>query len=235
MVDANPYVGPSNRASKGRGSLAFASHTATLNHQDSVFQHDGTEDFYGLPKWATEPRWLPRHRVAHGLSWIGPASVIIGCVCLLIGLSSESRSIANTGVVLLSCGFAINLLLTIFRGSWGTRHLSARHWSASCRFQFAEVFRSFDKLPSDNGLLDRFATQLSMVRRTQLPASRNSLVDRAACANLQRDPLMYILYLILQLAVMWDYRVLELLERWQAQFGTAVGEWFSALGQCEAS
>ncbi len=33
---------------------------------------------------------------------------------------------------------------------------------------------------------------------------------------------------------MWDYRVLEILERWQAQFSTAVGEWFNALGRCEA-
>jgi DNA mismatch repair ATPase MutS len=53
-------------------------------------------------------------------------------------------------------------------------------------------------------------------------------------ANLQRDPMLYIVYLGLQLALMWDYRVLEVLERWQMQFGSAVGNWFDALGRCEA-
>ncbi|MEZ6136507.1 MAG: hypothetical protein R3C53_16550 [Pirellulaceae bacterium] len=53
-------------------------------------------------------------------------------------------------------------------------------------------------------------------------------------ANLQRDPVMYIVYLVLQLIVVWDFRVLKRLEAWKAEFGEHVQGWFEGLGTCEA-
>ena len=194
---------------------------------------DGTEDVYGLPKWAEEPRWLPRHRVAHALSFIGPALVIAGAIGLISGLSSESKATANVGVGLLIAGFAINLLVTIFWGSWVHdifQRVTGQHRAV---YQFSGVFEAFKHLPTDNGLLDEIR-QVSTEGPRSAVLGFQKLLWVVRLANLQRDPMLYIVYLFLQLVLMWDYRVLEVLERWQAQFGSAVGGWFDALGRCEA-
>ena len=83
---------------------------------------DGTEDVYGLPKWAAEPRWLPRHRAAHALSWIGPALVIGGIVTFIVGLSNESTVVANVGATLLACRFLDQFVGHDFLGKLGTRY-----------------------------------------------------------------------------------------------------------------
>ncbi len=194
---------------------------------------DGTEDVYGLPKWATEKRWLPHHRVAHVLSWIGPGLVVGGVLTLVIGLSNDSKSIANSGATLLGSGFLINLLVTIFWGSWIHDiflRVTGQHRAV---YQFSDVFQSFEDLPSDNGLLDG-------IRRVSTEGPQSAVVGFqkllwiVRLANLQRDPMLYIVYLALQLVLMWDYRVLEVLERWQAFYGSSVRDWFDALGRCEA-
>jgi predicted ATPase len=194
---------------------------------------DGTEDVYGLPKWAGEPCWLPRHRVAHTLSWIGPALVIGGVITLILGLLNDSTMIANIGAMLLGTGFVFNLLVTIFWGSWIHDiflRVTGQHRAV---YQFSSVFRAFEHLPPDGGLLDG-VRQVSTEGPKNAVAGFQKLLWVVRLANLQRDPLLYIVYLALQLAVMWDYRVLELLERWQVQYGSAVGGWFHALGRCEA-
>ncbi len=194
---------------------------------------DGTEDVYGLPKWSEEPRWLPRHRVAHALSFIGPALVLAGVIALVAGLASDSRVMANTGVVFLVAGFAVNLLLTIFWGSWIHDiflRVTGQHRAV---YQFSGVFEAFKHLPADGGLLDEIR-QVSTEGPRSAVLGFQKLLWVVRLANLQRDPMLYIVYLFLQLTLMWDYRVLEVLERWQAQFGSAVGGWFDALGRCEA-
>lgn len=194
---------------------------------------DGTEDVYGLPKWAQEPRWLPLHRAAHALSWIGPSLVLSGVLVLVVGLARESTAVANTGAALLGTGFFVNLLVTIFWGSWIHDiflRVTGQHRAV---YQFSGVFQAFEQLPSDGGLLDG-------IRRVSTEGPQSAVVGFqkllwvVRLANLQRDPTLYIVYLALQLVVMWDYRVLEILERWQVQFGAAVGEWFDSLGRCEA-
>lgn len=194
---------------------------------------DGTEDVYGLPKWAAEPRWLPRHRAAHALSWIGPALVLSGVITLVLGLANESTAIANVGATLLASGFLVNLLVTIFWGSWVHDiflRVTGQHRAV---YQFSDVFKAFEHLPSDGGLLDGIR-QVSTEGPQSAVVGFHKLLWVVRLANLQRDPMLYIVYLALQLALMWDYRVLEVLERWQVQFGSAVGSWFDALGRCEA-
>ena len=194
---------------------------------------DGTEDVYGLPKWAEEPRWLPRHRVAHSLSWIGPALVIGGVCTLVLGVWNESKTIANSGAMFLGAGFLVNLLVTIFWGSWIHDiflRVTGQHRAVH---QFSGVFQAFEHLPADDGLLDGIR-QVSTEGPRSAVVGFQKLLWVVRLANLQRDPMLYIVYLALQLALMWDYRVLEVLERWQMQFGSAVGDWFDALGRCEA-
>ncbi len=194
---------------------------------------DGTEDVYGLPKWAEEPRWLPTHRVAHVLSWIGPALVMGGVITLALGMLNESTAIANGGAVVMAAGFAINLLVTILWGSWIHDIFSRVTGQHRAVYQFSDVFKAFEHLPSDGGLLDGIRNVSTEGPQSAVKGFQK-LLSVVRLANLQRDPMLYIVYLALQLALMWDYRVLEVLDRWQAQFGGAVGGWFDALGRCEA-
>ncbi len=194
---------------------------------------DGTEDVYGLPRWAAEPTWLPSHRGAHALSWIGPALFTIGAVVLTAGLFSASKPLANGGAAVLVSGIVINLLVTIFWGSWIHdifQRVSGQHHAV---FQFANVFKSLESLPDDRGLLDEIR-KVSTVGPQSAVLGFQKLLWIVRLANLQRDPIMYVVYLALQLAWMWDFRVLEALERWQVQFSAAVANWFDALGRCEA-
>jgi MutS domain V len=194
---------------------------------------DGTEDVYGLPRWATEPCWLPQHRMAHALSWIGPVCFLAGAVALSVGMVNESKGFASFGAILLCIGISINLLITIFWSSWIHEiflRVSGQHRAV---FQFDNVFKAFGGLPSDSGLLDDIR-HVSTDGETSANAGFKKLLWIVRLANLQRDPLLYFVYLALQLAVMWDFRVLENLENWQRQFSKSVAGWFDALGRCEA-
>lgn len=194
---------------------------------------DGTEDVYGLPKWAAEPNWLPQHKVAHALSWIGPALVIVGGATLMTGIGSSTRWLANWGVAALGTGTLINLSVTIFWSSWIHdifQRVTGQHRAV---YQFDHVFKMFVHLPADQGLLDNIR-RVSSEGSTCATVGFQKLLWIVRLANLQRDPTLYFVYLFLQLVGMWDFRVLEWLERWQRHYVTAVKEWFDALGCCEA-
>lgn len=195
---------------------------------------DSGKDVYGLPQWAVSPLWLPQHRVAHVLSYIGPALIALGAVLVVAAISTgEKTLLPNLAVGLLGGGLLLNVLVTVFWGSWIHDIFQQVTGSHRATVQFAEVFQSFARLPYDDGLLDD-------IRRTATEdascATRGfeQLLWHVRLANLQRDPLMYIAYLVLQLLFLWDFRVLKSLERWKTRFGSHVTEWFNALGTCEA-
>lgn len=60
------------------------------------------------------------------------------------------------------------------------------------------------------------------------------LMTTVRLANLQKDPMLYFVYLALQLLFVYDFRVLKRLESWKSQFGEHVVSWFSSLGTLEA-
>ena len=195
---------------------------------------DSGKDVYGLPQWAVSPLWLPQHRAAHALSYIGPALIALGAVLVVVAISTgEKTLLPNIAVGLLGGGLLLNVVVTVFWGSWIHDIFQQVTGSHSATFQFAEVFQSFARLPHDDGLLDdirRIATEDTGC------ATRGfeQLLWHVRLANLQRDPLMYIVYLVLQLLFLWDFRVLRSLERWKTHYGAHVTQWFAALGTCEA-
>ncbi|MEO8271679.1 MAG: hypothetical protein ABI557_18295, partial [Aureliella sp.] len=195
---------------------------------------DSGEDVYGLPQWAVSPLWLPQHRAAHALSYIGPALIALGAALVVAAISTgEKTLLPNLAVGLLGGGLLLNVIVTVFWGSWIHDIFQQVTGSHQATFQFAEVFQSFARLPHDDGLLDE-------IRRTATEdascATRgfDQLLWHVRLANLQRDPLMYIVYLVLQLLFLWDFRVLKSLESWKTRFGSHVTAWFTALGTCEA-
>lgn len=195
---------------------------------------DNGEKVYGLPQWAASPQWLPQHRPAHLLSYLGPTLIAIGAVLVAVAIATgEKTLLPNIAVGFLGGGLLLNVIVTVFWGSWIHDIFQQVTGSHQATFQFAEVFQSFANLPHDAGLLDD-------IRRTATEdtscATRGfeHLLWHVRLANLQRDPLMYIVYLVLQLLILWDFRVLKSLERWKSRYGGDVAGWFNALGTCEA-
>jgi len=203
----------------------------------TVQAHSGSDsgkDVYGLPQWAVSPPWLTQHRAAHALSYIGPALITLGAVLVVVAISTgEKTLLPNIAVGVLGGGLLLNVIVTVFWGSWIHDIFQQVTGSHRAAIQFADVFQSFARLPHDDGLLDD-------IRRTTTEdascATRGfeQLLWHVRLANLQRDPVMYVVYLVLQLLILWDFRVLKSLERWKTRFGSHVTEWFQALGTCEA-
>ncbi|MCA9193874.1 MAG: hypothetical protein KDB03_19015 [Planctomycetales bacterium] len=194
---------------------------------------DGTEDVLGLPRWATSEPWLPKHWFAHLLSYVGPGLVIGGLTGIWITQSWDARTPINVCTGIMASGFLINVLLTVFWGSWIHDiflQVTGRHLAV---FGFADVFRSFADLPRDSGMLDHIRHAACEGSKSAI-AGFERLTRLVRLANFQRDPLLYMLYLLLQLTVMWDFRILKLLEQWKSRFGSSAANWFDRLGECEA-
>lgn len=194
---------------------------------------DGTEDVYGLPRWADTEDWLASHRLAWALSYGGPGCLLLGAVVTAIASLYSLDTWLNVGVVTVGIGLVVNLLVTMFWGSWIHdlfQQVTGQHRAV---FQFASVFEAFDQLPADQGLLDHIRTTATTCPTAATIGFRR-LLWTVRLATLQRDPVLYVLYLVLQLTILWDFRILRKLESWKRQFGPHVAEWFEQLGVCEA-
>lgn len=191
-------------------------------------------NIYGLPQWAASPQWLPQHRLAYLLSYLGPVLIACGAALVAVALASgEKTLLPNIAVGLLGGGLLLNIIVTGLWGSWIHDIFQQVTGSQQATAQFGELFESFAKLPRDDGLLDQIR-QITTEQPSCATRGFDKLQTLVRLANLQRDPLMYIVYLMLQLTFMWDFRILKRLERWKVRFGTDVAEWFDALGTCEA-
>lgn len=194
---------------------------------------DGSEDVYGLPRWAESSNWLASHRVAHILSYAGPALVLVGLLTWFYASLPDNSGWSNIAAGLIGSGFAINILLTIFWGSWLHEIFQQVTGQHKAVYGFSSVFDSLAGLPSDGGLLDS-VRQTTTEGKTCATRGFSKLLGLVRLANLQRDPAMYIVYLVLQLTLAWDFRILKLFEGWKNQFGKHVSGWFEALGTAEA-
>ncbi len=195
---------------------------------------DDASDATALAQWANEPAWLPKHRVAHalldrrGLDSVGG----VGFAWLSSQPEPNNRSLW-IAVGLIATGFGVNLVLTMGWGSWMHDIFLRVTGSNRDAQQLSHVFAAVGQLPGDSPILEQIRQSASAGELAAVAGFR-SLLWRVVMANLQRDPLFYIVYLILQLVIAWDFRVMESLERWKQKFGPATHGWFESLGKCEA-
>lgn len=196
---------------------------------------DDASDATALATWAAEPAWLPAHRVAHLLSWIGPALIVLGVVSFAIAnmATEPSNTSLWIAVGMIGAGLAINLILTMGWGSWMHDIFLRVTGSNRDAQQLSHVFAAIGQLPGNSPILEQIRQSASQGEQSAVEGFRG-LMWRVIMANLQRDPLFYIVYLALQLVIAWDFRVMESLERWKQKFGPATHGWFESLGKCEA-
>ncbi len=191
---------------------------------------------YGLPAWSRTQNWLPRHTFAGILSYVGPGIVGLSSGLLVAGWVLGQSTLLNVGVAGLACGFVLNILVTVFWGSWIHEIFQKVTGEHRACYQFASVFELMGQLPegkNQQGLLDQIRiTAVESPQSAKIGFAK--LVGIVRLANLQRDPLLYFVYLAMQLVFLYDFRVLRRLEKWKDRFGSAVESWFQALGNCEA-
>jgi DNA mismatch repair ATPase MutS len=98
-----------------------------------------------------------------------------------------------------------------------------------------ELLRSLNQLDSQSSLLNEFRSKLCD------PTEKNSAVAALVklrwpirLAGLRLHPSLYILFLVLQICLLWDFRVFEWIEQWRLRYSREVTKWVASLGQLEA-
>jgi len=109
--------------------------------------------------------------------------------------------------------------------------LNLRRGEATRYLRMFELMYSMPESSSELDVVKREATRLG---GGVLPRMRQ-LNRIAALAMIRHVPfLVYFVYLPLQFVFLYDFHVLNLLEAWQARYGSYARHWFLALGKFEA-
>lgn len=183
--------------------------------------------------WTKQPDHYSGRQWQYYLTLIGPILVPIGLAILLGSIFAESQPGQMIGLGLLLGGAGFNLLLSMI--AIGPIHDLFHRLGAANR----ELQTLIDWLLTVKELSVRSQrlTQLQQLLFGDGNDSIRSITELQKLmklAGLQRSPLFFIPYVILQVIVLWDIRLLKRLERWKAINGKYVEGWIEALGEFEA-
>jgi hypothetical protein len=180
-------------------------------------------------RWLRQPPWLAQRPWLRwwSLALLGIWPVV--AICLWQGWLLSPM--AALGIV--ASIAAINLLITT---GWG----GAIHdiFLTACG-RAGEVAR-YDRLFSGFRHLTATGPWLDELRHATTDSDQGAtvglkrLVRMSVGLMLWRIPIMFLIYLPLQVLFLWDVHMLAWLERWQQRFSSAAPKWFDALGQLEA-
>ena len=188
------------------------------------------EDF---SEWAISGPWLAKHPVVHIASWLGPLAIFLGL--LVWGASRYSQWETGEWIALgmMLVGFASNLILAI--SQLGKIHdiFSKITSNQGEVIQYQAIYECMDRLPHQSELLNDIWNRCCQGENSAR-VGFGKLRRLVRLANLQRNPTMFIPYILLQFVFMWDFRVMERLQRWQSRFGERAADWIAGLGQLEA-
>ncbi len=165
------------------------------------------------------------------LKWIALALPVISLSSLLAFFNGWGEPQA-VGVIFMVSLLANVLFSVIFTGdihdifnNISTRAGEMRHYRA--------LFELLARIPT--GSAELAAIQQHAVRDEHGAVRQLVRLGRIMMlANLRHASLLSILYFGLQALVLWDFHVLQLVERWQRRCGHLVRQWFDALGELEA-
>jgi hypothetical protein len=98
---------------------------------------------------------------------------------------------------------------------------------------YRSLFREVAEFPSRSPFLLKIQRDLSE-QEHDVQRHLKSLGCWNFCANIRRNGVLFLAYLVFQFLFMWDIHVLDRLERWKKRYGRNARDWFFALGQWEA-
>ena len=187
---------------------------------------DATERFV---EWASGPAWLHERPWLIWLCRIVPA---IGLLAFLLGLARVISP--DVCFVIIVAVIVTNILISVlFSGN--VHDIFARVNTRRGEVQrYLLMFRLMYSMPESAGKLaeiKREATQRGggVLRRMR------SLEIVMQLATISHSAMLFVfLYLPLQAGLLYDFHILNLLEKWQRNCGSHARHWFEALGQFES-
>ena len=180
-------------------------------------------------EWSESPTWYQPQR--KWVLWLARATsviVIVSLVLLFAGLLP--LTIAGPTIIAVA---VINFALSVLYA--GSMHdvfnlVSSRTNEA---VHYVSLFDMASEFPAQSEQLKLLQQRL---KRTGDGAQRN--VQRLGfliwLANMRRNGMLFIPYMIFEFLFFWDAHTLDLLERWKQKNGNRARDWFSDLGQWEA-
>lgn len=186
-----------------------------------------------LAAWGTSSMYLRARWGLRIASWVGPAIACFGILLIVVGGISRQAVWFNSGFVMFLIGVGINLLITL--GVIGRIHdMFVQIGSANRELaSLSELFRLVEELAPQSPMLRELHGEF-VGGGERATTAIGALQRRMGFAGIQRNPLFFIPYWIMQLIVLWDFRVLEMLETWKLRYGGRIGGWIEALGKVES-
>ena len=180
-------------------------------------------------QWATSESWFT------GRTWILLLARITSVVSVvaIIGLLLVPLLSPIVWLVILAASMLVNFgLAIVFAGS-----IHDVFNSVSSRSNEASHYVSlFDRITGYKTSSARLQELQAKIRSTDSAGSVEigRLSKLATLANIRRNGILFLLYVVVEFLFFWDAHALHWLEKWKANQGHNVGRWFDGLGQWEA-
>ncbi len=180
-------------------------------------------------EWAEGESWLRRRPLLlWALRLLGLLPLTLFVLTISGVLGSEVGGFSTVGAMV------INAMVTVFLSSFAHvifEKISTQHGEIS---HYQATFGLLYTLPGEGEKI--VAIRDATVRATGGISQQLGYVGWViTLANIRHNPLFFFsVYIPLQLMVLWDFHILDILERWQQKHGRKVRTWFDTLGEVEA-
>ncbi len=179
-------------------------------------------------EWCESESWYA------GRNWILGAARLVGLVSLLaIGLTIIGVVPLTISGPTLMVTFLINFIMSIFYA--GSMHDVFNQVSSQTN-DAAHYVKLFDMAAEFSAQSTKLQNLQLRLKRTDDGAQPNvrRLGGLIWLANLRRNGVFFLLFMILEFLFFWDAHALDLLERWKKKNGDRARGWFTDLGEWEA-
>lgn len=193
----------------------------------------GDSRLESIQKWTESGNLLERFPWIWQLSRIFPILATAGFFVLITAIAYGNNAAAGVGFVTLLAALLANLTLTT--GYVGRIH-DVFVWIGGANRElqsFSDLIQCAEQLDAPDPLLLQLKEQMRTSEGWATEAIR-ILRFRMLFAGLQRNPLFFIPYLLLQVLFLWDFRILEILESWRKKYGGEIPKWIDSIAQLEA-
>ncbi|MEM9413647.1 MAG: hypothetical protein AAGA30_21245, partial [Planctomycetota bacterium] len=179
-------------------------------------------------EWAESGNWIDQRQWLLWLCRVTAVTSIASIAALLFGILPLTVA-GPTLLVTIGLNFFISVF---FAGSIhdifnqiSSRQDEVRHYET--------IFKEVIKFKTESPFLKTIQSELAGDSEDVLSDMR-SLAFKNWLANIRRDGMLFIPYLICEFLFMWDIHILRLLENWKGRHGAKARQWFNALGRFEA-
>ena len=180
-------------------------------------------------QWATSDSWFAGRM---WVLWLARITSVVSVVAIL-GLLLVPVLSPLVWLVILAVSMLVNFgLAIIFAGS-----IHDVFNSVSSRSNEASHYVSlFDRITGYKTSSARLKELQAKIKSTDSAGSVEigRLSTLASLANIRRNGILFLVYVVVEFLFFWDAHALHWLEKWKAKQGHNVGRWFDGLGQWEA-